>query len=183
MLDTRRCTTSGSLASLKRGSPDARPICVASILVRCWHRSLLPDMPQPHPQACGEKGVVKSCGDWTATEGTCGMEVDLTKAFDNVSHQAAWRALLFMGTPPQVAASIWMSWRAPRFCNVGGRIAEAIWQKKGIPAGDPLSCRILSLLLTPWHYLVEAIPMARSYSYVDDRSAKCQSLEALDQVV
>lgn len=45
----------------------------------------------------------------------------------------------------------------------------------GIPAGDPDFCRVLGLVMEPWHRLIDKrCPQVRTWAYVDDRSMKAR---------
>ena len=68
-------------------------------------------------------------------------------------------------------------WSAPRLFQVRGALASALHPRRGVPAGDPLSMRILGSMLLPWHRLIEMrCPLLRTWRYADNRSlaARCR---------
>ena len=157
----------------KRGCDDSRPISVGSVLARAWHAALFADLPEPEPEQWAERGVVRSTASWAAAPGKAGAEVDMSKAYDAISHDAAAAALRHLGTPEPVVACAMQAWRAPRLCCVAGLLADPISPTSGLPAGDPLSTRVLGAMLAPWHRAIrQQCPGAQSWAYVDDRSLK-----------
>jgi hypothetical protein len=158
----------------KRGSDEARPIAIASVMVRAWHRALLPQLPSvPDGQWCGRRGcgVIDATAHWLAAPGTDGAELDLAKAFDTVNLGVAGAALTRFGTPEPVVALLAASWCGPRHCHVDGALAEPINPRRGLPPGCPTSPVVLAAVLAPWNGLI-----GRSgWAYMDDRSIKCPS--------
>ena len=156
----------------KRDPNESRPIAIASVLMRAWQRSIRDSLPQLAKQQWSEKGVTRAFINWMEFQGSAGTEIDLAAAFDTVQHDVAAEALAFEGTPDEVVAWLRHAWEAPRYCHVRGMIAEPLRPHRGIPAGDPLSMRVLGLVLAPWHALIEqrAPGVLKTWAYADDRS-------------
>ena len=114
----------------KRNSNESRPIAVASVFVRLWHRVFLGHLPQSPDQQWSEEGVVAATASWLANDNhplsgapqtlpdRAGAEIDMAKAYDSVKLSAAEQALRFSGTPEAVTALLKASWHAPRRCHV-----------------------------------------------------------------
>ena len=68
-------------------------------------------------ELAAKSGVVLGTADWLAKEGQDGAGIDLTKAFDNVDHEAAAAALRFFGTSEGIVQELLASWQAPRYCS------------------------------------------------------------------
>jgi hypothetical protein len=157
----------------KRNPLDSRPICVASVIIRAWNRTLLHMLPPLPPEQFGERGVHAAIASWLLAEGQAGGEIDLEKAFDTVAHGAGAESLRFGGTPAIVVDWMLESWNAPRRCHVHGDMSEEINPCGSIPAGDPLSMRTLGGILAPWHKIVKMeCPTVNTWAYADDRSLK-----------
>lgn len=155
----------------KRDPTESRPIAVASVFLRAWHRCLADSLPPLSPRQWSEAGVARAFIDWMSYRGVAGAEIDLAAAFDMIQHDVAQSALTHGGTPKAVVAWLRHTWSGPRYCHVRGALAEPLWPTRGIPAGDPLSMRILGIVLEPWHKLVEMQhPALRTWAYADDRS-------------
>ena len=164
----------------KRGSDDSRPISVMSLLARTWHSCLFSDLPLPEAEQYSERGVVRSVASWLAAPGRAGAEIDLSKAYDSIDHEAAAQALRHLGTPEPVVCLLEQAWRAPRTCCVEGDLAESILPVAGIPAGDPASTRVLGALIAPWHAAMRKVPSIKPWAYVDDRSLKAGGSADID---
>ena len=162
----------------KRGSDDSRPIAVGAVLMRAWHKALLPDLPEvPAGQWCGKTGVgvIQATADWIAADGESGAELDLAKAFDSVDPEVAATALAFFGTPAEVVGLLFAGWTATRLCHVSGDLSEPLRPTKGLPPGDPTCPSTLSQVLAPWPKLVQgAAPTVKAWAYMDDRSLKAK---------
>ncbi|CAE8610170.1 unnamed protein product [Polarella glacialis] len=155
----------------KRDPTESRPIAIASVFLRAWHRCLADSLPPLSPRQWSEAGVARAFIDWMGYRGAAGAEIDLAAAFDMIQHDVAQSALTHGGAPRAVVAWLRHTWSGPRYCHVRGALAEALWPTRGIPAGDPLSMRILGIVLEPWHKLVERQhPALRTWAYADDRS-------------
>jgi len=162
----------------KRDPTESRPIAIASILFRAWHRCLLAQLPPAPKGQFADEGVMKGFIDFMTRRGTAGAEIDLSAAFDLVQHEMAERALVERGCPIEIAAWLRLSWSAPRICHVRGDIAAPLLPSRGIPAGCPLSMRVLAVVLAPWHAVVESIsPALSTWAYADDRSVKADHPE------
>ena len=108
---------------------ESRPISVASIWARSWHKSLLLCFPPvPEAQWCCRTGagVVQGTADWLARPCRAGMELDLSKAFDTLNHEVLRVALEDMRLPPAVVSMLLCAWRAPRICQAHGELAAPI---------------------------------------------------------
>jgi hypothetical protein len=160
----------------KRQSDEMRPISVASVLLRCWHKVLAKQLPEAsRDQYCGRRGmtVTKATHEWARQPGRCGCELDLAKAFDSIDHQVAKAALRRSGVAECIVQYLAKVWAAPRLCCVAGCMAVPLRPNTGIPAGDPLSPRILDAVLALWAHMVRReVPEAVPYMYMDDRSVK-----------
>ena len=108
---------------------ESRPISVASIWARSWHKSLLLCFPPvPEAQWCCRTGagVVQGTADWLARPSRAGMELDLSKAFDTLNHEVLRVALEDMCLPTMVVSTLLRAWRAPRVCQAHGELAAPI---------------------------------------------------------
>ena len=158
----------------KKSPTESRPLSIASILTRTWHRALLSVCPAPPPgQWCGRKAmsVVHATANFFAAEPDHVAETDLTKAFDHLWPQVACKALLRLGVPRPIVATLKHAWSGPRICTVGGDFAVPILPSRGVPQGDPISPLALAACIGPWSQAVENIsPMLRTWAYMDDRT-------------
>ena len=119
--------------------------------------------------------------DWPASERCMGFENDLTKAFVSIQFDVAEKALLHLGTPQYFVNHFQMCWQAPRFCSVAGGFSRPLAPTIGVPQGDPVSPKVMALVLAPWQPLIKkAYPSADLWAFVDDRSGKVPSLEVLN---
>ncbi len=146
---------------------ESRPISVASIWARSWHKSLLLCFPPvPEVQWCCRTGagVVQGTADWLARPCRAGMELDLSKAFDTLSHEVLRVALEDMRLLYAVVSILLCAWRAPRICQAHGELAAPILPLCGVPQGDPCSPRALAALLSAWN------PCCDHWLYMDDRT-------------
>ena len=158
----------------KRDPSESRPIAIASFFIRAWQKTIMDALPAAPEGQWGEIGVLPATATflaWRDGEPAAGAELDLAKAYDSVLHGPAAEALRFDGTPPEIVAWLCLAWTADRLCHVGGELAEPIAPSSGILPGDPTSGRVLSVLLKPWHSLVQADGVFTG-AYADDRSIK-----------
>ena len=102
----------------KRDADDSRPIAIASVILRAWHKTLLDWIPNLPREQWSEKGVIAATLDWLNAKGSAGGEIDLAKAFDTVPHSAANAALGHEGVPDCVVDWLLAAWGAPRRCHV-----------------------------------------------------------------
>ena len=81
----------------KRGSDDARPIAVCSVISRMWCKHLyarwFPEMPEGQWAGVTAESVTTATLDWKAFMARLGAELDLSKAFDSVDLELAEAAL------------------------------------------------------------------------------------------
>ena len=159
----------------KRCEAAARPIAIASAVVRSWNRALLAQFPPPpEGQYCGSPGhsAVSATLAWLRAPCVRGAELDLRKAFDSVLHDVAFCA----GASAGVARAVLdymrrMVWGAPRHCIVYGEAPQEVVRAScGLPAGDPCSPAFLSFVMGPWAKLAKAFPGVEAFLYMDDRS-------------
>ncbi|CAE8687059.1 unnamed protein product [Polarella glacialis] len=163
-----------------RNSEDARPIAIASCIVRCWHSALNQQLPDPpNEQWCGKKasGVVEACADWLRLPSDAGSEQDLAKALDLVGPDVAQTALRWHGAAEEVVATLALGWSGERYCHVRGEVARPIAPTRGLPPGDPPSPKVLAFVIAPWHGLVERQTDCKTRAYMDDRSLKARRRE------
>ena len=158
----------------KKVPSESRPISVASILVRVWHKALLKVLPPPPAdQWCGKAktSVVHATASFFAFEPEHIAETDLSKAFDHLWPEVALTALQSLGANPKILATLNHAWRAPRICVVGSEMATPIIPLRGIPQGDPISPLGLSACIGPWSAGVKLIsPFISTWAYMDDRT-------------
>ena len=125
----------------KRTSLDSRPISVASVFVRAWHKALLSLFPeQPQGQWAGRRGVssLHAIAAFLATPKTGVAELDLSKAFDAINHCVADIAMQTHGIHRRLRQILLRAWKAPRHCVVGGVPSVPIKPLRGLPQGDLL---------------------------------------------
>lgn len=104
----------------KKSIFDSRPISIASLLVRAWHRALLKNCPAaPTGQWCGraKTSVVDATADFVAARPKHVAETDLTKAFDHLWPSLAEHAMIHNGVPPIIAKTLHRAWLGPRICT------------------------------------------------------------------
>ena len=158
----------------KRQTDEYRPIAVGSMILRAWLKAILHLLPGlPDRQFGGRSGcsVSQAIGDWLAHHGTVGAEIDLAKAFDNVSWDVAAAALTHAGVNPLVVSFLRRVWGAPRFCSLHGTLSQPFTPVRGIPQGDPTSPCILAQILSPWHAILERqCPGVMHWAFIDHRS-------------
>lgn len=151
----------------KAGSAASRPISVASVWLRCWHRAMYRSFPaMPTAQWCGKRsvGVVDATADFLATLGDAGMEVDLSKAFDTLDYGLLDDAMTRANIPVAVRKELLRAWAGPRFLHVDGELSTPVRPTRGVPQGDPCCPAALALALAPWQ------AAHRRWLYMDDRS-------------
>ena len=146
----------------------ARPISIAGIWTRAWHRALMEALPEVVPtQYCCRHGVssVTAVADWlrAISDGArAGAELDLSKAFDSLSFGVIRAALERAEVPTAVVETVLAAWHAPRVCEVGGRQAAPIRPARGAPQGDPCAPLTLAAITAPWS------PGVPHWEYMDD---------------
>ena len=156
----------------KRTSLDSRPISVASVLVRAWHKALLSLFPeQPQSQWAGRRGVscLHAIAAFLATPKT---GVDLSKAFDTVDHSVADIAMQTHGIHRRLRQILLRAWKAPRHCVVGGVPSLPINPLRGLPQGDPVAPAVLGMVLAPW--CGDSCHDEQRFAFVDDRTIVAQ---------
>ena len=127
----------------KKDENESRPIGVVSCLVRCWLSALAAALPEvaDNQWACRkETSVVHAIADWLAADGSAGSEMDLSKAYDNISHELAAEAFVHECLPRVVISICQLAWRSPRICCVDSELSSPIWPTKDLPQGD--SCAL-----------------------------------------
>ena len=159
----------------KRTSLDSRPISVASVLVRAWHKALLSLFPeQPQSQWAGRRGVscLHAIAAFLATPKTGVAELDLSKAFDTVDHSVADIAMQTHGIHRRLRQILLRAWKAPRHCVVGGVPSLPINPLRGLPQGDPVAPAVLGMVLAPW--CGDSCHDEQRFAFVDDRTIVAQ---------
>lgn len=149
---------------------DCRLLGIYSVIVRAWHSSYLPIMPQPVPeQWSGKRNVSVSLAtcEWLSAKLRAGAEVDQSKAFDRITHEAATASLIQGGLPPIITRCLDKAWKAPRICAANGEHARAIRPTRSIPQGDPTAPSTFGSVTSPWG---KQLPSNHTTAWVDDRS-------------
>ena len=114
----------------KREADEHRPVAVGSTILRVWQKTLLRLLPDlPSRQLGGRSGtsVSNTIGDWLSHRGLFGAEIDLAKAFDNVSWAAASASLRHQGVSPAIIRFLSHVWSGPRFCSLHGTLSSAFY--------------------------------------------------------
>ena len=149
----------------KRGTTDARPISVAPILARAWHKACNHAfLVTVGDQWCGRKQstVAMAIASWLHAEKDSLAEDDLSKAFDLLSHDLLETAFKCMRIPSAVQNSLRHARISPRVCCVLGEISRLIRPQIGVAQGDPCSPAALVTVLFPW------MPISDRWLFMDD---------------
>jgi hypothetical protein len=165
----------------KRGSDEARPIAVCSVLSRMWCKHLFsawfPPMPDGQWAGVAGQSVTTATLDWKDFHSKLGAELDLSKAFDSVSLEVAVAALRWAGVPEEVVLYLSALWRAPRRCHIDGALSREIHPTSGLPPGDACSPASLALVLAPWSgIIVKFCKAVKPWLYCDDRSLRVRDV-------
>ncbi|CAK0871571.1 unnamed protein product, partial [Prorocentrum cordatum] len=117
----------------KKDEHESRPIGVASVLLRSWLSALALALPEvaANQWACRRRtSVVHAVSHWLSEACTAGLEMDLTKAYDNIAHRIAEEAFRKEAVPETVIMTCRLAWAGPRVCCVSDELSEAIWPTK-----------------------------------------------------
>jgi len=97
-----------------------------------------------------------------AVKGLCLASLDLSKAFDSVSHLSIASAMRGVGLDPRFVEYIRGTyWRSETFIQVSGQSSRGIHPRSGVRQGDPLSPLLFNLVVDEG---LRAIPDAVGYS-------------------
>jgi hypothetical protein len=137
----------------KKDENESRPISVASALVRCWLSALAVALPTAaeNQYAC-KSGVSVShaISAWLSVGATRGLEMDLSKAYDNVDHYVAVAALRAERAPEALISICLCAWKGPRVCCVQNKLSPPLWVVKGLSQGDSCAPGATVATLIPW---------------------------------
>ncbi|CAK0796724.1 unnamed protein product [Prorocentrum cordatum] len=167
----------------KKDPTQSRPIGVGSVLLRAWLTACEPSLPTPQDAQFACKAgstVVHACCLWlhACQHGSCGLERDLSKCYDNVPHAVADAALRNAQTPRRVRAVTNAAWRGPRRCQVAGELAgETLWPTRSLAQGDSTAPKVLCHVLSPWEI------NGTKFLFMDDRSAVFDSVPQMESDV
>jgi hypothetical protein len=164
----------------KKGDPQCpgsyRPISIASIAIRHYHRilakrleklSLVDSRQRAFRRADGVAenlflldSVMKDSR--SSVKGLCLASLDLSKAFDTVSHLSITSAMQGVGLDPRFVEYIRSTYqRSETFIQVSGQCSRGISPRCGVRQGDPLSPLLFNLVVDSG---LRAIPDAVGYS-------------------
>ncbi|CAK0823628.1 unnamed protein product [Prorocentrum cordatum] len=152
-------------------------------LLRAWLTACEPSLPTPQGAqfACKPGStVVHACCLWlhACQHGSCGLERDLSKCYDNVPHAVADAALRNAQTPRRVRAVTNAAWRGPRRCQVAGELAsETLWPTRSLAQGDSTAPKVLCHALSPWEI------NGTKFLFMGDRSAVFDSAPQMESDV
>lgn len=152
----------------KKDENESRPIAVASCLLRAWLSCMAKALPEValNQWACRKRtSVVHAISEWLAEAADSGLEMDLSKAYDNIDHGIAAAAFEAEGVPKAVIATCQLAWQGPRFCCVANEIARPVWPTKALPQGDSCAPGAMTGTLVPWNP-----SPATGRAFMDDRS-------------
>ncbi|CAK0812358.1 unnamed protein product, partial [Prorocentrum cordatum] len=164
----------------KKDPTQSRPIGVGSVLPRAWLTACEPSLPTPQGAqfACkaGSTVVHACCLRLHACQhGSCGLERDLSKCYDNAPHAVADAALRNAQTPRRVRAVTNAALRGPRRCQVAGELAgETLWPTRSLAQGDSTAPKVLCHVLSPWEI------NGTKFFFMDDRSAVFDSAPQME---
>ena len=162
------CVYAWKTCGLPKGADDvARPLPVASLLVRTWHSAICDDFPEPPAsQYCCRRcmSVVRATATWLSTKPKAGAELDLSKAFDTLEHPMVETAMLARGKHAKAINLLKCAWKAPRYCVIKGRMAKPIWPTISVPQRCPASPQAMCDVLAPWE------TGAQQHAWMDDRT-------------
>ena len=171
---------------------DYRPITINSIIARCFW-GIIDHKIRGHIRLSPrQKGFVSEAGCFnniqtlneiilhSKQQKLClaVVQLDISKAFDTVPHEAIGPALSRAGLPQPIINLILGSYRAP-FTRIGkGSTALPINIKRGVKQGDPLSPLIFNLIMDP---LLETLENAGGYAINSEQTVA--SLAFADDII
>ena len=162
---------------------DSRPIGVASVIIRSWHSSLLPFLPEVPEDQYLSVGAVKAYAKWWAAPLPHGSEHDLSAAFDRVHHEVALIACRYAGTASTFVAYIARVLKGTRYIVTRRDHTAPIFPTSGLAQGDPMSPLLLCLALAPWAIIVRRRFNVTPSLYMDDRAIKALRKAARDAAI
>ncbi|CAB4020586.1 reverse transcriptase [Paramuricea clavata] len=142
--------------------PKHRPITMANLIVRCYHKLMARRMGDLMPISDRQKAF--RVGDGLGenvfllraiikhhTKECLPLNVvflDISKAFDLVSHQSILIAAKRMGVPPPLLSYLHKFYlRSQTRLRVGGKKSEPISVKRGVKQGDPMSVHLFNAVI------------------------------------
>lgn len=141
---------------------DYRPITIASRLVRVYHKILSQRIVSNVPINQRQKAFVPvdGCSDniflldalirdsKRRLKPLCMVFVDISKAFDSVSHDTIIRAMRNHGLPEPLVEYVTFAYKHLETClKIGRKRSDPILCKQGVRQGDPLSAILFNLVM------------------------------------
>ena len=180
---------------------DYRPICVLSLIYRCWGslraKQCLKWIDQfVSANHLGNRPGVSTRSLWWklaqelelhVQEGTCaaGIITDVVKCFNTLPRQAVALCARRVGLP-KAFVHCWLhsiSMIERRFV-VGGYASNAVPSCTGFPEGDSLSVLAMALMNIIMHRTMETqVPRAKIVSYVDNWEGLADTAEEVPQIM
>ena len=142
--------------------PKHRPITMANMIIRCFHKLMAPRMGDSMPLSDRQKAF--RSGDGLAedvvllksiikyhTDNNLSLNVvflDIAKAFDLVSHQSILIAAKRMGIPPPFLTYLSEFYsQSQTHIRVSGRKSDPINMRRAVKQGDPLSVHLFNAVI------------------------------------
>ena len=141
--------------------PKHRPITIADMIIRCFHKLLGKRMADllllSERQAfCSGNGLAENVYLLHAvidhhTRNLLPLNVvflDILKAFDSVSHYSFFKATQCMGVPPPFLTYLQESYGGSQTSiRVGNDWSESIYVRRGMKQGDPMSVHLFNVVI------------------------------------